>query len=186
MKNVMVDLETRGTRPGCCILSIGAVAFDEKGVGETFYTVVDHASCVQAGLFEDPDTMRWWNNQSDQARKVVTESESGEGLTLTSALLNFNVFLAKHGGRNCKLWGNGADFDNTILLAAYKAVGLSTGWGLYNNRCYRTVKSLRPDLKIKRGDGTHHNALDDAVSQANHMIEILNGKLGQGLLPLIA
>jgi DNA polymerase III epsilon subunit-like protein len=30
MRDVMVDLETLGTVPGCVILSIGAVAFDEN------------------------------------------------------------------------------------------------------------------------------------------------------------
>lgn len=48
-KDVMVDLETLGTRPGCKILSIGAVEFgvgpdyNEDGLGAEFYVEVQRA-----------------------------------------------------------------------------------------------------------------------------------------------
>jgi exodeoxyribonuclease VIII len=45
-------------------------------------------------------------------------------------------------------------------------------WQFWNSRCYRTVKSLYPDNKLKRS-GTYHNAVDDAESQARHLIELL-------------
>lgn len=176
MNNVMVDLETLGTRPGCSILSIGAVAFDKDGLGETFYTVIRRDDCSICGLTEDPSTIDWWDKQSPEARKVLAEAESTDAPGLASALILFNQFLQQNGGgRNTLLWGNGADFDNTILTAAYRAAGVPLGWGLYGNRCYRTVKSLRKDLKIQRGGSVHHNALDDAVAQANHLIAIING-----------
>jgi inhibitor of KinA sporulation pathway (predicted exonuclease) len=63
-----------------------------------------------------------------------------------------------------------------ILNAAYHVSGSAAAWWkFYNNRCYRTLKNL-PAAKgttIDRGTGTHHNALDDAVSQAKHAVQIL-------------
>ena len=68
--------------------------------------------------------------------------------------------------------GNGADFDLPILAAAYAAVGLSVPWKPYNGRCYRTLKNLAPVVKLAR-PGTHHNALDDARTQAVHAIKLM-------------
>jgi hypothetical protein len=56
---------------------------------------------------------------------------------------------------------------------AARRVGLSPHeiWRSYNGRCYRTVKQQFPDIKLTRF-GTYHNALDDAYSQAEHMVQI--------------
>jgi len=70
------------------------------------------------------------------------------------------------------VWGNGADFDLPILAAAYKAAGGPPPWKPYNGRCYRTLKNLAPSIKLER-QGTHHQALDDAVCQAKHLIKIV-------------
>jgi DNA polymerase III epsilon subunit-like protein len=41
MSDVMIDLETLGRRPGCAILSIGAVEFGPAGLGRELYIVLD-------------------------------------------------------------------------------------------------------------------------------------------------
>jgi hypothetical protein len=38
--NVMIDLETLGTRPGCVILSIGAAVFDEKDIVHRHHVII--------------------------------------------------------------------------------------------------------------------------------------------------
>lgn len=171
MKNVMVDLETLGQAPGCVILSIGAVRFDETGLGDGFYAVVNTADCVDNGLAVDGDTLHWWSKQSPEAREVITEAESG-GLPLALALAEFNEFLAPSGMSSVKVWGNGSDFDNAILGACYRAVGEKHPWAFWNNRCYRTLKSLNPHIKTDR-TGTYHNALDDAITQALMAVQML-------------
>lgn len=45
-------------------------------------------------------------------------------------------------------------------------------WPHWNDRCYRTLKAMRPDVKMER-TGTHHNAVDDATSQARHALALL-------------
>ena len=59
MSDVMVDLETISTRQGGRFMSIGAVAFDPRGVRvprdqvNTFYQNVDIVSAQRAGLHVD-------------------------------------------------------------------------------------------------------------------------------------
>lgn len=71
-----------------------------------------------------------------------------------------------------RIWGNGADFDNVILASVYKRIGMEQPWLYRNNRCYRTLKALHPEIPIERV-GTHHNAVDDAESQARHLLAIM-------------
>lgn len=168
MKHLVVDLETLGTVPGCVILSIGAVFFDENGLGAEFYKVINKRSCEEAGLLVNQDTVDWWNKQSMDATQVLRDAETSVD-TLASVLEEFNAFIKQDTG--VKVWGNGADFDNPILAKAYEAVGVKQGWLPYNGRCYRTLKNIAPGPKLVRV-GTYHNALDDAKSQALHAIEL--------------
>jgi hypothetical protein len=173
MRDVMIDLETLGRRAGCSVLSIGAVAFDaETGeLGPEFYAVVNRDSCAIAGLHEDPETIAWWDAQSCDAKTVLLHAEEG-GLLLPDALQRFTIFLLGFDVKKVKVWGNGGDFDNTILTACYASIGETTPWDFWNNRCYRTLKNLAPQIKLER-TGTYHNALDDAMSQARHAIKLL-------------
>lgn len=75
MKHCSLDLETMGTIPGSAIVAIGAVQFELDGkymLGRRFYRTVDLASCIEAGLTVDGDTVMWWLGQSDAARKAIT------------------------------------------------------------------------------------------------------------------
>lgn len=172
--NIMVDLETLGSTPGCSILSIGAIAFDPSiGVGDrTFEIVINRQSCRDAGLHEDADTLAWWDKQSPAARAVLAQAELLSTAPLGEALSLFDAFVADHGARTVRIWGNGSDFDNAILAAAYRAAGLTPCWSFWNNRCYRTLKNLRPEIKLDR-HGLHHRAIDDAISQAHHAVRLL-------------
>ena len=176
-EDVMVDLETVGNKPGCGILSIGAVAFDSTSdqLGNEFYLVVNGQSCLDAGLHVDPDTLAWWNKQSPEARVVLTQSnDEAQSTDLRQALIEFGIFVQQFGGKkNVKVWGNGSDFDNAILAVAYNAVELDLPWMFWNNRCYRTLKGIVPGPKLQR-QGTYHNALDDAKTQAEHAIPLLH------------
>jgi hypothetical protein len=175
-QDIMLDLETLGNSAGCAILSIGAVAFDpETGeLGEEFYRVVNTNSCVVAGLTFDQGTLDWWKKQSPGARQVLRDAYAETALTLNAALHDFSRYLHRAtGGRQPRLWGNGADFDNPILAAAYKAARIDQQpWKFWDNRCYRTLKNLHPEVPLPARTGTHHNALDDAKTQAEHALQI--------------
>lgn len=166
MKNVMLDLETLGTRPGCKIIAIGAVEFNPEGLGAEFYAAVQLTG--QDELSMEPGTIAWWLQQSDEARASLFASP----VPLDRALNDFGSFLVGLDDDGITLWGNGADFDNAILATAYAAKKLEQPWKFYRNRCYRTLKGLVPDLKAVH-TGTHHQALDDAKMQALHAVQLL-------------
>jgi hypothetical protein len=168
MKNIMLDLETMGTSPDAAIISIGAVSFDSARIKTRFYEVIDLDSCVDSGGVMDAATVLWWLTQSEASRKAITS----EGCSLLTVLQKFNQWCKLVGGKeDLLLWGNGSDFDNVILTATYRRMGMALPWHYTNNRCYRTMKALYPYIKIIRA-GTKHNALNDAENQANHLIEI--------------
>ena len=168
-KNIMVDLETLGTVPGCAILSIGAVEFDERGaLIKSFYTEIYTPSCLDVYMSIDPATETWWRDKEPAARVVLENcADSSKSIPIKSALDQFAGWVKDFDPNNVLVWGNGSDFDNAILAVAYELCGEKLPWKFYNNRCYRTLKNLHPDIRLERV-GTYHNALDDAVSQANH------------------
>ena len=167
MENVMVDLETLGTSSNSVILSIGAVEFDKTGLGREFYVVVDPQSCVDAGLKIDVPTVLWWMKQSDEAREAFDQPDR---VSLECALARFGGWFP----HNATLWGNGAAFDNVVLANAYLAVGTQRPWYYHTDRCYRTLKNLRPDIGGPALEGVAHNALFDAKWQALHAVALLN------------
>lgn len=165
MNNLMLDLETLDNTPTAAIVAIGAVRFDRSGLGAKFYRPISIEGQTDHGLTIGADTLAWWMRQSDDARAVF----HSEHRLLWSALVDFEHFI----NPDVLIWGNGADFDNAILAHAFAALDIAQPWKFWNNRCYRTAKNLYPDIKLNRF-GTHHNALDDAISQAQHLIEIAN------------
>ena len=171
MKDVMLDLETMGNGPLAAVIAIGAVEFDleTKQIGEKFYVVVNLESSVQCGGVIDASTVLWWMQQSDDARKAF----ESEGVHVAVALQQFSGWMENRATKDeVRVWGNGAAFDNVILSSAYQANGLERPWQFWNDRCYRTIKALHPEVKMERS-GTHHNAVDDAESQALHLMRLL-------------
>ena len=75
MNDVMLDLETFGTRPGCVIRSIGAIVFDPYSTqtGETFYCNVTREDQERLGLHVDPNTEAWWGRQTKDARDALAQ-----------------------------------------------------------------------------------------------------------------
>lgn len=164
--HIMIDLETMGTRPDAPIIAIGAVKFTAAGVCDDFYEVVDLGSAVRSGSTMSPDTVLWWLKQSDAARAAFDR----KGSSLVGALGNFSRWVGSSESI-VGVWGNGATFDNVILSEAYERLELSRPWPFWKDSCYRTIKNMFNDVPIYR-DGTHHNAVDDARTQANHLIAI--------------
>lgn len=168
MKHCMLDLETMGNGNRAAIIAIGAVIFDSLEVEEVgFYAQVSLDSSVRQGLEMDTSTVLWWLQQSDAARAAFENNEKAQ--SLATVLNDFATWLGQF--HDVQMWGNGAAFDNTILSTAYRKCGIEQPWKFWNDRCYRTMKSLFPDVKCNRF-GTYHNALDDARTQAWHLIEI--------------
>lgn len=162
-RHVMVDLETLGLTPDSVVLSIGAVVFDATTTHSEHHWVLNPD---QPGRRIDPNTVKWWLNQSDAARNAITHPK--EMWTLGRALDDFGYLF----DTNTRIWSNGANFDIPILEHVYaRAFGpMTPPWKYKNTRCYRTVRAMFPSIgdKVNSTD-EEHNALDDA----RHQVRVL-------------
>lgn len=172
-RNLMLDLETWGTRAGCAIRSIGAVFFDwDKPLGPTYYANVDDESCVALGLTVDPVVVAWWGEQTPEAKTALDTNR----MPITDALAGLLGFFEQSDepGEVC-VWSHGATFDIPITDYAMHEAGLRTPWKFQNNRDTRTLISLAGDLGITwepERIGVRHHALDDAKTRALQMMEL--------------
>ena len=175
--HIMIDLETMGTRPNAPIIAIGAVAFDAGGLAKEFYCTVSLHSAVRSGAVIDPSTVMWWLGQDKIAQDALTDKQD-EAIGLEVALGEFMQFVCSYGDGLKGVWGNGATFDNVLMHESGKRCGVPM-WEFWKDKCYRTVKGMYPAVEMERS-GTHHNALDDAKSQALHLVRI-NDEFGNFL-----
>ncbi len=164
MADIMLDLETMGTRPGCAILSIAAVAFERDGTtGQRLHVRVTPASNAAAGLIGDPETVAWWMRQSDAAR----EAALSRPIPLQHALWAFTTFVEQVGGMDRPaIWAQGADFDGPVLAAAFRACAMTVPWHFSALRDTRTAYDVLGfnHREVPRA-GEHHDALDDCLHQ---------------------
>lgn len=171
--DVMIDLETLSTRADAAIVSIGAVWFNPQTqqVGQPIHLVVDMADSIRTGGHVDGNTVAWWLALSDAARQSIT---TGKRLDMAGALVALGRFLCNVAPDSAvRVWGNGADFDMTILASAYARLNLPLPWRYYNARCFRTLRKLHPDVQAPQFASAEHNAADDALHQALHALAIL-------------
>jgi len=154
---IMVDIETLGLEPGSAIISIGAVRFGPREMGEEFYRSISRESCEDAGLDVDEDTLEWWQEQPEEAKGVLAGGDE-----LFEVLADF----AKWFGTADEVWANSPSFDCEHLEVAYDVVGIVEPWEYYQERDFRTLKSLPIAAEIEQ-DGEEHHALDDAKHQAH-------------------
>jgi hypothetical protein len=180
----MIDIETLSTRPNAPILSVGAAFFDPMTgeVGETFYRRVDIASAMKFGA-ADPETIRWWLKQNDEARLEIAKS----GEPLDEMLNDLNTFYNK--GYDAKVWGNGSGFDITILEYAYhRCLSQNAPWPFWNVRDVRTVVQLAEGLVKKPAaftkDKVAHNALDDCIFQIGYVSKMWAALRVKAVMPV--
>lgn len=157
----MIDIETLGTNPNSCILTIGAIKFDRKNdIGElknceTFYCRIDKDSCLSIGLDIDNDTLEWWKNQSKQARYEGLENK--DRIKIKDALLELKKFI-----KNAKcIWANSPNFDCVILENAFKKCDIEIPWKFWILRDCRTVYDIgNTSLKSFVKETIHHSLID--------------------------
>ncbi|HDS4844930.1 TPA: 3'-5' exoribonuclease domain-containing protein, partial [Escherichia coli] len=131
--HLMIDLETMGKNPDAPIISIGAIFFDPQtgDMGPEFSKTIDLET---AGGVIDRDTIKWWLKQSREAQSAIMTDE----IPLDDALLQLREFIDENSGEFfVQVWGNGANFDNTILRRSYERQGIPCPWRYYNDRDVR-------------------------------------------------
>ncbi|AOM53816.1 3'-5' exoribonuclease [Escherichia coli] len=171
--HLMIDLETMGKNPDAPIISIGAIFFDPQtgDMGPEFSKTIDLET---AGGVIDRNTIKWWLKQSREAQSAIMTDE----IPLDDALLQLREFIDENSGEFfVRVWGNGANFDNTILRRSYERQGIPCPWRYYNDRDVRTIVELGKAIDFDARtaipfEGERHNALDDARYQAKYVSAI--------------
>ncbi|HFP4149063.1 TPA: 3'-5' exoribonuclease [Escherichia coli] len=171
--HLMIDLETMGKNPDAPIISIGAIFFDPQtgDMGPEFSKTIDLET---AGGVIDRDTIKWWLKQSREAQSAIMTDE----IPLDDALLQLREFIDENSGEFfVQVWGNGANFDNTILRRSYERQGIPCPWRYYNDRDVRTIVELGKAIDFDARtaipfEGERHNALDDTRYQAKYVSAI--------------
>ncbi|EFG6535133.1 exonuclease [Escherichia coli] len=171
--HLMIDLETMGKNPDAPIISIDAIFFDPQtgDMGPEFSKTIDLET---AGGVIDRDVIKRWLKQSREAQSAIMTDE----IPLDDALLQLREFIDENSGEFfVQVWGNGANFENTILRRSYERQGIPCPWRYYNDRDVRTIVELGKAMDFDARaaipfEGERHNALDDARYQAKYVSTI--------------
>lgn len=181
MMDIMIDLETCGTRPGCVVLSIGAVGFSRQGtIHGMFYEEIKIVDSMERfDLHQEKGTMEWWSHQSEAARAIFTEERQLKAKILEEVVDQFRFWygdMERKAGPIKGIWAQGQDFDFPIWAYATRETGREVPWAeqFWLTRDCRTVTDV---LEFDRGKvqnhGTQHKALDDAIYQTKCLVTAL-------------
>lgn len=163
----MLDLETLGTGAGCCILQIGAVAFDPlsnhiQGAFSVYVNEIDGEV--------DPGTFKWWLEQKEDAQRDLVGGMNN-GFNMRECLVRLVGFMQENNATN-GVWSHGATFDIPILKEAAKRHGLVMPWKFWSEYDTRTLYRIKGKPTITR-EGVYHNALHDAIFQVKCVQEVM-------------
>ena len=177
--HVSLDLETASTADNAAIVQIASVVVGSDYLKEVFTEKISLASCERHGFDVSVETMKYWDSQDPELRKRVFSGIHDIGHVL-SHWLQWIDEISEGDPTRVYLWGNGADFDCTILR---NAVEVFYKWPIEfrKHEHLRTLKRAMPVSLQKLGhDGfmvqfgdiaTPHDAKWDAIYQA-HFIQL--------------
>jgi len=169
--SIMLDIETLSTRPNATIVSIGAVKFDfDWGITERFYINVDPSDGKRLGCHIEEATCTWWSKQPVEASSAWRIDPK----PVQHAIKEFSDWIGPDGHM---VWANGAAFDIPILENSFRLTEQNIPWKYWHINDYRTVLNILGynNKKLRSADKNtvYHNALDDAVFQAETLIKLL-------------
>lgn len=166
--HAMIDIETLGGPPDGSLISFGACLFTiEDGVTDK---LIVNLKGDKRGI--DEDTVMWWLQQTKEAQEALFTPPQVPAKEARQIISRW--FEAR---QPQFVWANGAAFDLTIMKDFYKGY---PPWKFKSEMCMRSIRTLGAYVGLSYGDwwsnsewtGTHHSALDDAVRQANYVIDV--------------
>ena len=159
---VMIDIETTGTRPTSQILTIGAVKFLRSGTvsSATFYVRL----WDDERFTTDEGTMEWWSKLKENVRREAFNK--GSGFDVCSALQKRSAW---YNGAT-RVWVNRSNFDIIILENAYRQEEITPPWKFFEVRDLGTLLDITSMRLVERNN---HTALDDAKNQAKALVQAL-------------
>lgn len=160
--DMMVDIETLGTRAGCVVLSIGAAVFDSESgnVVDSLHLTLQRDAQGAKHMFEDKETLAWWDTQPRAAWLAATQG----AVPPSTALFKLDRLVSRR--PPARVYCQGQDFDFPILAELARRFDRTLPWKHWQQRDTRTVYDEHGfDAKALVREGEHHNALDDCRHQ---------------------
>ncbi len=173
LHDISVHCETLGIRFDAPVIAIGAIAFDRTTgkLGQKFYREVEINSAVRSGTPEG-STIAWWITQSPRAKSIF--GRNADQASLATVLMDFTTWCRSAGAGVPRIWAKGPAEDVTWLNHAFAVGGhgISAPWHHSNVRDVHTIQELAFEVTgfdhhTVQMVGEAHNAVDDAIQQAN-------------------
>lgn len=131
--DITFDMETCATTANAAVMQVAAVAWDRSAKENPFRSVcdcmtvantdmesfnehIDLRTCVVDGFDFDQATVKWWANQTDKAKKAVTDGLAGPIEEVFICFIEWINQIKKHTkAESVCMWCQGMDFDGAIL-----------------------------------------------------------------------
>ena len=177
--HLMIDFETLDTAPSAAVVSLGATFFLKHKVLKSKYWEFNLDDQFKQGRTVSESTLRWWFGQSEAARKPLmpkSDVEIGDLWLLDEFVEDFIAWAEAHlkahktNWKGLNVWGNGACFDPPLLDNIIRSQGKEIPYVFWQVICYRTFDKMFKIKNLVEREGTHHNAMDDAIYQAETVI----------------
>ncbi len=169
---IMVDIETLGSKENAVIISIGVMAFDL----DSDVTVSAKWNVIAESNYDrsiNPKTVMWWLQQSKEAQDALVIPEP---IGLDDALLNLSKFFELHLTDKGGVWANGATFDISILRNAFNQHSIPIPWQYRQEFCMRSLRHFGKKVGLvystyKEGN-SNHDALADVEIQVRYVKDV--------------
>lgn len=175
-REVMIDIETLGTKHDAVVVSIGAVYFDEQNILHLrmpFRRTLKIEDQLRRGRKIEEDTLKFWLSQSQESRDASFKFESH----VTTAMLELRQFLADAE----VVWAKPPQFDCVILEDLATMFGVQPLWDRRAPRDVRTLVNLAnvPNLNDRINAGVitgyprpmvAHDPVDDCIWQIQEVL----------------
>lgn len=162
----MIDTETLNVGISAPIFEIGICVFNPRTeeIVDTKQLNVDLLDVIiTTGFCPNPETIKWWQDQTYDPRSLPRLSLVDSLLGLSEVFMKWNI---------SKVWANSPSFDCILLQRHYEACKLTVPWKYNQELDFRTLRYLWKGDKIIKGH-VSHNALEDAVSQTKLLFQMM-------------
>lgn len=184
--HLMWDLETLSTENNANVISIGGVFFFMEGTEgnlvykekQKFKYNIKIEQEKENNFHIKRDTVEWWLGKPTNAIQQAFLNHVSPRDVLVELKYMIDMYKENY---NIMTWGNADSFDTEILLHLYKVYDVTFPIKYYERSCYRSICNYKKAFLGKAFPqrnqlGVFHNSVDDAVSQAKHLVEVLNTK----------
>jgi len=169
--HAMIDLETLNVGIAAPLFEIGICIFDmeQKEIISSQQWNVDLLDVIlTTGFCPNPETIKWWQDQSYDPRSMPRQS-------LRDSLLEVTDYLRIQ--KVDKVWANSPSFDCILMQRHFEACKLLVPWKYSQELDFRTMRWLykRFDLDLEDQTVVSHNAMEDAIGQTKMLIQMMKG-----------